>query len=115
MTTCNHFQKTVYSARDYLLCQLMFATGTRPGALNNVLPSDYETSRVSEGHQIILVPKHKRTEDGPTNAEGDGTYMSKIWPAFANHDEEKLFVKDDTAGFPAQLPNMLWPSSSEVV
>ena len=51
--------------RDYLLCQLTLATGTGPGALNNVLLSDYETSRVSEGNQIFLVPKHKRTKDGP--------------------------------------------------
>ena len=51
--------------RDYLLCRLTLATGTRPGALNNVLLTDYETSRVSEGNRIILVPKHKRTKDGP--------------------------------------------------
>ena len=53
--------------RDYLLCQLTLATGTGTGtgALNNVLLSDYETSRVSEGNQIFLVPKHKRTKDGP--------------------------------------------------
>ena len=45
--------------RDYLLCRLTLATGTRPGALTNVLLTDYETSRVSEGNRIILVPKHK--------------------------------------------------------
>ena len=52
-------------ARDYLLCRLTLATETRPGALNNILVTDYETSRVSEGNRIILVPKHKRTKDGP--------------------------------------------------
>ena len=53
------------TVRDYLLCRLTLATGTCPGALNNVLLSDYETSRVNEGNQIILVPNHKRTKDGP--------------------------------------------------
>ena len=48
--------------RDYLLCRLTLATGTRPGALNNVLVTNYETSRVSEGNRIILVPKQKRTK-----------------------------------------------------
>ena len=51
--------------RDYLLCRLTLAMGTRPGALNNILVADYETSRVSKGNRIILVPKHKRTKDGP--------------------------------------------------
>ena len=50
-------------ARDYLLCNLTLATGTRPGTLNNVLLSDYETFRVSAGNRIILLPKHKRTKD----------------------------------------------------
>ena len=93
--------------RDYLLCRLTLATGTRPGALNNVLLSDYETSRVSEGNRIILVPKHKRTKDGPAMLGMDplmqkemATYVSHIRPAFANPGEKKLFVKDDGAGFP---------------
>ena len=93
--------------RDYLLCRLTLATGTRPGALNNVLLSDYETSRVSEGNRIILVPKHKRTKDGPAMLGLDplmqkemATYVSKIRPAFAIPGEEKLFVKDDGAEFP---------------
>ena len=93
--------------RDYLLCRLTLATGTRPGAHNNVLLSDYETSRVSEGHRIILVPKHKRTKEGPAMLGMDklmqkemATYVSKIRPAFANPDEEKLFLKDDGAAFP---------------
>ena len=83
--------------RDYLLCRLTLATGTRPGALNNVLLSNYETSRVSEGNRIILVPKHKRTKDGPAMLGMDplmqkemATYVSKIRPAFANPGEEKL-------------------------
>ena len=93
--------------RDYLLCRLTLATGTCPGALNNVLLSDYETSRVSEGNRIILVPKHKRTKDRPAMLGLDplmqkemATYVSKIQPAFANPGEEKLFVKDDGAGLP---------------
>lgn len=52
-------------ARDYLPTKLMLATGTRPGDLNNVLLADYVTSKVSECNRIILVPKHKRTKDGP--------------------------------------------------
>jgi len=89
-------------SRYYLLCHLTLATGTRPGALNNVLLSDYQTSRVSEGKRIILVPKHKRTkDDGPAMLGMDllmqkmATYVSKIRPAFANPNEDKLFVKND--------------------
>ena len=55
-------------ARDYLLCNLALATATRPSALNNVLVSDYETSRVSEANRIILVPEHKKKKSGPCHA-----------------------------------------------
>ena len=99
--------------RDYLLCRLTLATGTRPGALNNVLLSDYETSRVSEGNRIILVPKHKRTKDGPAMLGMDplmqkemATYISKIRPAFAYPDEEKLFVKDKIDRFLRKRPRI---------
>ena len=94
-------------ARDYLLCRLTLATGTRPGALNNVLLTDYETSRVSEGNRIILVPKHKRTKDGPAMLGMDAamqedmaTYVTKIRPAFANPGVPQLFVKDEGDAFP---------------
>ena len=93
--------------RDYLLCRLTLATGTRPGALNNVLVTDYKTSRVSEGNRIILVPKQKRTKDGPAMLGIDpemqkemAVFVEKIRPAFANPDEDKLFIKDDGNGFP---------------
>ena len=93
--------------RDYLLCRLTLATGTRPGALNNVLLTDYETSRVSEGNRIILVPKHKRTKDGPAMLGMDAamqadmaTYVTTIRPAFANPGVPQLFVKDDGDAFP---------------
>ena len=93
--------------RDYLLCRLTLATGTRPGALNNVLLSDYETSRVSEGNRIMLVPKHKRTKDGPAMLGMDAamqadmaTYVTRIRPAFANPGVGQLFVKDDGDAFP---------------
>ena len=53
------------------------------------------------------MPKHKRTKDGPAMLGMDplmqkemATYVSHIRPAFANPGEEKLFVKDDGAGFP---------------
>jgi len=81
-------------SRDYLLCRPTLATGTRPGALKNVLFSDSQTSRVSEGNRIILVPKHKRTKDGPATLEM-ASYVTKIRPAFPNTNEDKLFVKDD--------------------
>ena len=94
-------------ARNYLLCTLILATGTRPGALNNVLLSDYKTSRVREGNRIILVPKHKRTKDGPAMLGMDpamqadmATYVTKIRPAFANPGVGQLFVKDDGDAFP---------------
>ena len=93
--------------RDYLLCHLTLATGTRPGALNNVLVSDCETSRVSVGNRIILAPKHKRTKANPAMLGMDpemqkemAVFVEKIRPAFANPDEDKLFIKDDGNGFP---------------
>ena len=69
--------------------------------------SDYQTSRVSKGNQIILVPKHKRTKDGPDMLGMDAamqadmaTYVTKIRPAFANPGVGKLFVKDDGDALP---------------
>ena len=93
---------------DYLLFCLTLATGTRPGALNNVLVSDYETSRVSAGNSIILVPKHKRTNDNPPMMLGMDpemqkemtVFVEKTRPVFTNPDEDKLFIKDDGNGFP---------------
>ena len=86
--------------RNYLLTRLTLATGTRPGALNNVLVTDYETSRVSESNRIILVPKHKRTKDGPDMQKEMAVFVEKIRPVFANPDEDKLFIKDNGNGFP---------------
>ena len=90
--------------RDYLLCRLTLTTGTRPGAFNDVLVSDYETSRVSEGNRIILVPKHKRTKANPAMdpemQKEMAVFVEKIRPAFANPDEDKLFIKNDSNGFP---------------
>ena len=59
--------------------------------------------RVSEGNHIIHVPKHKRTKDGPAMLGMDPEMqkeMAEIRPAFANPDEDKLFIKDDGHGFP---------------
>ena len=79
--------------RDYLLCGLTLARGTRPGALNNVLVCDYETSRVSKGNRIIHVRKHKRTKNGPAMLGMDpemqkemAVFVQKVRPAFANRD-----------------------------
>lgn len=69
--------------------------------LEPVLLSDYQTSRVSIGKRIILVPKHKRTKDGPAMLGMEllmqkmATCVTKIRPAFAYPNEDKLFVKDD--------------------
>ena len=85
---------------------MTLATGTRPGTLNNVLVSDYETFRVSEGNRIIHVPKHKCSKDGPAMLDMDPEMQKEmavfvqIQPAFANPDEDKLFIKDDGYGFP---------------
>ena len=78
-------------------------TDTCPGTLNNVLGSDYEMFRVSEGNHIIHVPKHKRIKEGPAMLGMDPEMqkeMAEIRPAFANPDEDKLFIKDDGHGFP---------------
>ena len=48
--------QAAHPCQGLLLCNLTMATGTRPGNLNNVLVSDYETSRVSADYRIILVP-----------------------------------------------------------
>ena len=98
------------------------ATGTRPGELNNVFLTDYETSRVSEGNRIILVPKQKRTKDRPAMLGMDpamqadmATYVTKIRPAFANPGVDQLFVKDDGDPFPeGTMEKLLWPFSRRV-
>ena len=86
---------------------MTLATGTCPGTLNNDLVSDYETFRVSEGNRIIHMPKHKRTKYGPAMLGMDpemqkemAVFVQKVRPAFANHDEDKLLIKDDGHGFP---------------
>ena len=91
--------------RDYFLCQVALATATCPGTLNSGLVSDYETFRVSEGNHIIHVPKHKRTKYGPAmlgmdpEMQKEMAVFVQIRPAFANPDEDKLFLKDDGHGF----------------
>ena len=95
-------------ARGYLLCRLTLATGMRPRALNNILLSDYQTSRVSEGNPgNFLIPKYKRIKDGPAMLGMDPamqaavtTYVTKIRPAFTNPGVGQLFVKDDRDAFP---------------
>ena len=67
-----------------------------------------ETSRVSAGNRIILVPKHKRTNDNPPMMLGMDpemqkemtVFVEKTRPVFTNPDEDKLFIKDDGNGFP---------------
>lgn len=92
--------------RDYFLCQVALATATCPCTLNSDLVSDYETFRVSEGNHIIHVPKHKRTKYGPAmlgmdpEMQKEMAVFVQIRPAFANPDEDKLFLKDDGHGFP---------------
>ena len=53
------------AARDLLLVKFAMETGTRPGPLNNATLKDYGTADIYDGKQILLVPKHKRSEDGP--------------------------------------------------
>ena len=93
-------------SREYLLSRLTMVTGTRPGALNNVLVSEYETSGVSKGNRIILMPKHKRTKDSlamlgmdPQMQAKMAIYVNKIRPAFPNPGEDKPLIKDDGNGF----------------
>jgi len=98
-------------ARDYLLCNLTMATGTRPGTLTNVLVSDYETSRVSAGNRIILVPEQKRTKDGPA--------MLGMHPQM--QAEMEIYVKNirskrmDMAFQREPLEGMWWLSFKKVV
>ena len=53
------------------------------------------------------MPKHKRTKDGlamlgmdPKMQKEMAVFVQQIRPAFANPDEDKLFIKDDGHGFP---------------
>jgi len=94
-------------ARDSLLCNLTMATGTRPGTLNNVLVSDYETSRVSAGNRIILVPKHKRTKDGPA--------MLGMNPQMEIDVKNIRSKRMDMAFHREPLEGMWWLSSKKVV
>ena len=87
------------------------AAGTRPGTLNNVLVSDYETSRVSVGNRIILVPKHKRTKHGPA--------MLGMNPQM--QAEKEIYVKNvrskrmDMAFHREPLEGMWWTSFKKVM
>ncbi|CAH3166889.1 unnamed protein product, partial [Porites lobata] len=92
--------------RYLLLVKFALLTGTRPAPLNNAVLGDFQTAREERGKQIILVPKHKRSKDGPAmlgmNQELQremAIYVQKIRPHFANPDEDKIFVKDDGYGF----------------
>lgn len=99
-------QQNFADARDLLLVKLTLATGTRPGALEHALIEDYETAQEEDGNKIILVPKHKRSKDGPAmlgmDREMQGlmkVYMEIIRPQFAAKDEKRIFVKTDGHGF----------------
>ena len=50
---------------DLLLVKFALLTGTRPAPLNNVILGDFQTARKKRGKRIMLVPKHKRSKDGP--------------------------------------------------
>ena len=109
-------------ARDYLLCRLKLATGTRPSAFNNILVSDYETSRVSEGNRIILMPKHKRTKDGPAMPFDPqmqakmAIYIKKIRPPFPNLEWTSCLSKTMEMGSQrGPLEGVWWLSYKRVV
>ena len=57
--------KEFTQVRDYLLAKFSMTTGTRPGPLNNAIVDDYTTADSDNGKRIMLVPKHKRSKDGP--------------------------------------------------
>ena len=93
--------------QDLLLVKFALLTGTPP--LKNALLGDFQTAREERGKRIILVPKHKRSKDGPAmlgmNQELQrdmAIYVQKIRPHFTNPDEDKTDernVKDDGYGF----------------
>ena len=85
---------------DLLLVKFALLTGTRPAPLNNTVLGDFQTAREERGKRIILVPKHKRSKDGPAmlgmNQELQrdmAIYVPKIRPHFAKPDEDKIFLK----------------------
>ena len=93
-------------ARDLIIFKFSIATGARPGALNNALLEDFKTATSNDGKRVILVPKHKRSKDGPAmlgmNEELQlmmSVYVEFIRPQFAMPSETKLFIKDDGFAF----------------
>ena len=94
------------AARDLLLVKFSLLTGIRPGPLNNATLEDYDTPREEEGTKVMLVPKHKRSKDGPAILGMDNELqkqmdinVNKIRPFIAADGENNLFVKDHGMGF----------------
>ena len=93
-------------ARDLIIFKFSIATGARPSALNNALLEDFKTATSNDGKRVILVPKHKRSKDGPAmlgmNEELQlmmSVYVEFIRPQFAMPSETKLFIKNDGFAF----------------
>ena len=93
-------------ARDLLLVKFTMLTGTRPMPLANATLEDYETAKEKDGNRIILVPKHKRSKQGPAvlgmDTELQGLmkiYMEKIRPRIAAEGVTKIFVKQNGQPF----------------
>ena len=93
-------------ARDLLLVKFTMLTGTRPMPLANATLDDYETAKEKDGNRIILVPKHKRSKQGPAvlgmDTELQGLmkiYIENIRPQIAAKGVTKIFVKQNGQPF----------------
>ena len=94
------------NARDLLLVKLALLVASRPAPLENALLEDYQKAQEKDGNRVMLIPKHKRSREGPAPLGMDKelqdlmeVYVNKIRPHFVAKDVKHLFVKSDGQSF----------------
>ena len=94
------------NARDLLLVKLALLVASRPVPLENALLEDYQKAQEKDGNRVMLIPKHKRSREGPAPLGMDKelqdlmeVYVNKMRPHFVAKDVKHLFVKSDGQSF----------------
>ena len=95
------------TVRDFLIARLGLENGQRPGPLEMARILDFQRLE-KKGDKFMFVSRHKRSKAGPapltmsanlkSNLE---VYLKSVRPAFANEDEEAIFVLNSGKAFPA--------------
>ena len=92
--------------RDLLIVKITMKTGTRPGPLENAIVKDFQTAKSDDKSKVILVPKHKRSKDGPAMLGLDEelqkqmqVYIEKVRPQFVQKGVDNIFIKEDGEAF----------------